>query len=68
MEPKNLSFDALLAYLNQAIVQMQDPRKASNAMKYSLKEAVLAASFSVFRAKRVVSRLSAVSGESSRRQ
>mgnify|MGYP000037556864 FL=1 len=47
MEPMNLSFGALIAYLNRAIVQMQDPRKASNATKYSLKDAVLAA-FSVF--------------------
>ena len=42
-----LSFGALLAYLNRAIVQMEDPRQASNATQYSLKDAVLAA-FSVF--------------------
>jgi hypothetical protein len=47
MEPMKLSFGALLAYLNRAIVQMEDPRQASNGTKYSLKDAVLAA-FSVF--------------------
>lgn len=47
MEPMKLSFGALLAYLNRAIVQMEDPRQASNGRKYSLKDAVLAA-FSVF--------------------
>jgi hypothetical protein len=47
MEPMKLSFGALLAYLNRAILQMEDPRQASNGTKYSLKDAVLAA-FSVF--------------------
>jgi hypothetical protein len=47
MEPMTLSFGALLAYLNRAIVGMKDPRQASNATQYSLKDAVLAA-FSVF--------------------
>jgi len=47
MEPMKLSFGALIAYLNRAIVAMKDPRQASNASKYSLKDAVLAA-FSVF--------------------
>jgi hypothetical protein len=47
MEPMNLSFEALIAYLNRAIAQMEDPRQASNGRKYSLKDAVLAA-FSVF--------------------
>jgi hypothetical protein len=47
MEPMKLSFGALIAYLNRAIVAMKDPRKASNATQYSLKDAVLAA-FSVF--------------------
>ena len=47
MEPMNLSFGALIAYLNRAIAQMEDPRQASNGRKYSLKDAVLAA-FSVF--------------------
>lgn len=47
MEPMALSFGVLIAYLNRAIAQMSDPRKASNATKYSLKDAVLAA-FSVF--------------------
>lgn len=42
-----LSFGVLIAYLNRAIGQMSDPRQASNATKYSLKDAVLAA-FSVF--------------------
>jgi hypothetical protein len=47
MEPMTLSFGVLIAYLNQAILRMEDPRQASNATKYSLKDAVLAA-FSVF--------------------
>jgi hypothetical protein len=47
MEPMMLSFGVLIAYLNQAILQMEDPRQTSNATKYSLKDAVLAA-FSVF--------------------
>jgi len=47
MEPIELSFGALIAYLNRAIVAMKDPRQASNATKYSIKDAVLAA-FSVF--------------------
>lgn len=47
MEPMTLSFGVLIVYLNQAILQMEDPRQTSNATKYSLKDAVLAA-FSVF--------------------
>jgi hypothetical protein len=47
MEAMTLSFGVLIAYLNQAILQMADPRQTSNATKYSLKDAVLA-SFSVF--------------------
>jgi hypothetical protein len=47
MEPMKLSFGALIAYLNRAIAQMEDPRQASNGRKYSLKDAVLAA-FSAF--------------------
>jgi Transposase DDE domain len=47
MEPMTLSFGALIAYLNRAIAQIEDPRQASNGRKYSLKDAVLAA-FSVF--------------------
>jgi hypothetical protein len=47
MEPMTLSFGVLIAYLNQASLQMDDPRQTSNTTKYSLKDAVLAA-FSVF--------------------
>jgi hypothetical protein len=47
MEPMTLSFGVLITYLNRAILQMEDPRQISNATKYSLQEAVLAA-FSVF--------------------
>ena len=47
MEPMTLSFGALITYLNRAIVAMKDPRQASNATQYSLKDGVLAA-FSVF--------------------
>ena len=47
MEPMKLSFGALIAYLNRAIVQMKDPRQASNGTKYTLRDAVWGA-FSVF--------------------
>jgi hypothetical protein len=47
MEPRKLSFIALLNYLNRAILEMKDPRLASNGTKYSLRDAVLGA-FSVF--------------------
>jgi len=47
MELMKLSFGALIAYLNRAIAQIEDPRQASNGTKYSLKDGVLAA-FSVF--------------------
>jgi hypothetical protein len=47
MEPMKLSFGALIAYLNRAIVDMKDPRLASNGTKYTLKDAVWGA-FSVF--------------------
>lgn len=42
-----LSFGVLIAYVSRAILQMQDPRKASNATRYRLSDAVLGA-FSVF--------------------
>jgi hypothetical protein len=41
MQPITLSFGVLIAYLNQAILQMESPRQTSNATKYSLKDAVL---------------------------
>lgn len=47
MESMKLNFGVLLAYLSRAILQMQDPRKASNATRYSLSDAVLGA-FSAF--------------------
>jgi hypothetical protein len=47
MASMKLSFGALIAYLSRSIFQMQDPRKASNATRYSLSDAVLGA-FSVF--------------------
>jgi hypothetical protein len=47
MKPMKLNFEALIAYLSRAIFQMQDPRQASNATRYSLSDAVLGA-FSVF--------------------
>jgi hypothetical protein len=47
MEPIKLSFDTLIAQLNRAIRGAKDPRKASNATKYNLGDAVLGA-FSVF--------------------
>lgn len=42
-----LNFAVLLGFLHQAIAQMNDPRKPSNATTYSVKDALLAA-FSVF--------------------
>jgi len=47
MEPIKLSFRALIGYINRAILQMQDPRQASNGTKYSLSDALLGA-FSLF--------------------
>lgn len=47
MELMHLNFGVLMSYMSCAILQMQDPRKASNATRYSLSDAVLAA-FSVF--------------------
>jgi AIPR protein len=47
MEPMKLSFGVLMAYLNRAILLLPDPRKASNATRYTPKDAVLGA-FSVF--------------------
>jgi len=47
MKPMTLNFECLLGFLQAAIAQMQDPRQASDATCYSLKDTVLAA-FSVF--------------------
>jgi hypothetical protein len=47
MEPMKLSFIALVEYLNRAILGIKDPRSASTATKYNVKDAVLGA-FSVF--------------------
>jgi hypothetical protein len=47
MESIKLNFGVLIAYLSRAILQRQSPRKASNATRYSLSDAVLGA-FSVF--------------------
>jgi hypothetical protein len=47
MEPLILSFGVLLGYLHQSIDQIEDPRQASNATRYTLRDAILAA-FSVF--------------------
>lgn len=43
MPPTPLSFDSLLASLNSAITELDDPRKPSNASSYSTKDAVLGA-------------------------
>lgn len=43
MERTALSFDVLLGYMQQAIASMKDPRRPSNATRYSLKEVVLGA-------------------------
>jgi hypothetical protein len=42
-----LSLSSLLVYLEEAIEEISDPRKASNGTKYDLRDAVLAA-FSMF--------------------
>ncbi len=47
MEPMELSFIALLEHLNRAILGIKDPRLASNATKYNVRDAVLGA-FSMF--------------------
>ena len=47
MEPMKLSFGVLIVYLNQVILQMKDPRLASNGTKYTITDAVLGA-FSMF--------------------
>ncbi len=47
MNPQPLSFIVLLGFLQSAIAQVKDPRQASNATQYSLKDAFLGA-FSVF--------------------
>lgn len=47
MEPMALSFGVMLGFLTRAIAIIKDPRQASNATRYSIKDTVLAA-FSVF--------------------
>ena len=47
MEPMKLSFGVLIVYLNQVILQMKDPRLASNGTKYTITDAVMGA-FSMF--------------------
>ena len=39
----NLSFDGIVCCLNEVIGKINDPRSASNATKYSLREAILGA-------------------------
>ena len=43
MEVKELSFMGMLSYFHRVITDMVDPRSASNATRYSLKDAVLGA-------------------------
>jgi hypothetical protein len=47
MEPMTLSFGVMVGFLQRAIALIKDPRQASNATRYSMKDTVLAA-FSVF--------------------
>lgn len=47
MNPQPLSFIVLLGFLQRAIAQVNDPRRASNASQYSLSDVLLGA-FSVF--------------------
>ena len=43
MEVNDLSFDRIVRCLNDVIRKINDPRSASNATKYSLREAILGA-------------------------
>jgi hypothetical protein len=43
MEVNDLSFDGIVRCLNEVIGKINDPRSASNATKYSLREAILGA-------------------------
>jgi len=47
MEPMTLSFGVMLGFLTRALTEIKDPRLASNATRYSIKDTVLGA-FSVF--------------------
>jgi len=47
MEPLALSFPVLLSYLQQVIATIPDPRQASNATRYTLRDVILA-TFSIF--------------------
>jgi hypothetical protein len=47
MEPMTLNFGVMLGFLQRAIAEIKDPRLASNATRYSIKDTVLGA-FSVF--------------------
>ena len=47
MEPMALSFGVMLGFITKALAIIKDPRQASNATRYSIKDTVLAA-FSVF--------------------
>jgi hypothetical protein len=47
METLPLSLKVLLGFLHQAITGIEEPRKASNATRYSIKDPILGA-FSVF--------------------
>ncbi|MEH2279709.1 MAG: hypothetical protein V7K40_34390 [Nostoc sp.] len=47
MEPMTLSFGVMLGFLTRAIAKIKDPRLASNATRYSIKDTVLGA-FLVF--------------------
>jgi hypothetical protein len=48
MESVELGFGSLILYLNQTILKMKDPRKASNGTRYSIVDAVLGAFSSFF--------------------
>jgi len=41
MKVNDLSFDGIMECLNEVIAKIDDPRSASNATKYSLREAIL---------------------------
>ncbi|UXE62562.1 MAG: hypothetical protein KA717_07315 [Woronichinia naegeliana WA131] len=40
MKVNDLSFDGIMECLNEVIAKINDPRSASNATKYSLREAI----------------------------
>ncbi len=66
MESMPLSLKVYWGFLYQAISGMGEPRKASNAMRYSLKDPILGAKECIFYSMRIISGASAADAEPSR--